>query len=60
MPQSAVAIPAGFEPATHGLEIRRGIKDFSDLPDPCCNGAAFSYPQTAGTQKMPNEARPQP
>jgi hypothetical protein len=26
MPQSALAIPAGFEPATHGVEIRYSIQ----------------------------------
>jgi hypothetical protein len=30
-----VAIPAGFEPATHGVEIRSGYNDINNLVAPC-------------------------
>jgi hypothetical protein len=33
-----VAIPAGFEPATHGVEIRFGSNNFNGLGAPCTIG----------------------
>jgi hypothetical protein len=34
----SLAIPAGFEPATHGVEIRSGSNDINSLGVPCTNG----------------------
>ena len=31
-----MAIPAGLEPATRGVEIRSALNDFNDLSRPCC------------------------
>ena len=33
-----LAIPAGFEPATHGVEIRFGFNQIKGLGAPCTNG----------------------
>jgi hypothetical protein len=38
----AVAIPAGFEPATHGVEIRYGCNLINDLSAPCTIGVPSS------------------
>lgn len=34
----SLAIPAGFEPATHGVEIRSESNDINSLGGPCTNG----------------------
>jgi hypothetical protein len=34
----SLAIPAGFEPATHGVEIRSGYNDINDLVALCTIG----------------------
>jgi hypothetical protein len=36
--QTMVAIPAGFEPATHGVEIRSRYNDTNDLVAQCTIG----------------------
>jgi hypothetical protein len=45
-----VAIPAGFEPATHGVEIRNRSNYFKGLVAPCTIGVPFDVsrkPQTS-------------
>jgi hypothetical protein len=37
-PLQLLAIPAGFEPATHGVEIRSGYNDIHNIGEPCTNG----------------------
>src|SRR5882757_6179449 len=38
-----MAVPAGFEPATHGVEIRSGLNSINDLGESCSIGAAFKH-----------------
>ena len=39
-PRSRLAIPAGFEPVTHGVEIRWRLSQISRLNGSCCAGVA--------------------
>ena len=50
-----LAIPAGFEPATHGVEIRSDLNNINRLAPRCSNGVAFR-PRAGGIPPLQRPA----